>query len=262
VLHLHQVAQRTYTSKLLNMPGTHRDRGEPRDSAPPTPPGIRVRTTAVRWLSGVGKHHRVVRGRWPPSELRTLVAETRGFTRCRRHLRPAGAGFSAAWSRRDHRCYFTSIVRAFSGRKGTRLLRPLLTSAVRSDHLSMASVAEATHGRSPGVSSVAFRAQSPDVRFAPLMDMDFAVRRPLVRCWRLISGSCPSTRTFAPRFFQTPPRGGPRPCASLVLHLHQVAQRTYTSKLLNMPGTRRNRSAVIVAARSVPLYYGPSFLHS
>src|SRR5262249_26441466 len=43
----------------------------------------------------------------------------------------------------------------------------------------------------------------------------------------------------APHFFQTPPRGGPRPCAFLVLHLHQVAQRTYTSKLLNMPGTRR-----------------------
>jgi hypothetical protein len=142
-----------------------------------------------------------------------------------------------------------SIVRAFGGRKGTRLLRPLLTSAVRSDHLSMASVAEATHGRSPGVSSIAFRAQSPDVRFAPLMDMDFAVRRPLVRCWRLISGSCPSTRTFAPRFFQTPPRGGLRPCASLVLHLHQVAQRTYTSKLLNMPGTRRNRCAVVVVDR-------------
>src|ERR1700720_894286 len=30
------------------MPSTHRDRGEPRGSAPPTPPGIRVRTTAVR----------------------------------------------------------------------------------------------------------------------------------------------------------------------------------------------------------------------
>ena len=27
---------------------THRDRGEPRGSSPPTPPGIRVRTTAVR----------------------------------------------------------------------------------------------------------------------------------------------------------------------------------------------------------------------
>jgi hypothetical protein len=145
----------------------------------------------------------------------------------------------------------STLVRAFGGRKGTRLLRPLLTSAVRSNHLSMASVAGATHGRSPGVSSVAFRAQSPDLRFAPLMDMDFAVRRPLVRCWRLISGFCPSTRTFAPRFLQTPPRGGLRPCASLVLHLHQVAQRTYTSKLLNMPGTRRNRSAVFRGETSV-----------
>src|ERR1700751_3015136 len=31
-----------------------RDRGEPRGSAPPTPPGIRVRTTAVRSSSAVG----------------------------------------------------------------------------------------------------------------------------------------------------------------------------------------------------------------
>jgi hypothetical protein len=48
--------------------------------------------------------------------------------------------------------------------------------------------------------------------------------------------SCPSTRTFVPRFLQTPPRGG-GPCASLALHLHQVERRTFTSKLLNMlPG--------------------------
>ena len=44
------------------------------------------------------------------------------------------------------------------------------------------------------------------------MDMDFAVSRPLVRRLRLISGFCPSTRTFAPRFLQTPPRDG-SPCA-------------------------------------------------
>ena len=41
--------------------------------------------------------------------------------------------------------------------------------------------------------------------------MDFAVSRPLVRHSRLISGFCPSTRTFDPCFFQTPPRGG-SPC--------------------------------------------------
>src|ERR1700720_2783330 len=38
------------------------------------------------------------------------------------------------------------------------------------------------------------------------MDMDFAVSSPLVRRSRLISGICPSTRTFAPRFLQTSPR--------------------------------------------------------
>ena len=43
------------------------------------------------------------------------------------------------------------------------------------------------------------------------MDMDFAVSCPLVRRCRLISGFCPSTRTFDPCFFQTPPRGG-SPC--------------------------------------------------
>src|SRR5262249_33230278 len=57
----------------------------------------------------------------------------------------------------------------------------------------------------------AFRAQSPNLRFAPLMDMDFTVSCPLVRHWRLISGFCPSIRTFAPRFLQTSPRGD-SPC--------------------------------------------------
>src|SRR6516164_4727312 len=102
------------------------------------------------------------------------------------------------------------------------LLRPLLTSAARSGGLSAVSVAAmATRDRSPGVSSIAFDAQPPDLRFAPLMDMDFAIRCPLVRCLRLVSGFCPSARTFASRFLQTPPRGD-SPCASLTLHLHQV----------------------------------------
>ena len=65
--------------------------------------------------------------------------------------------------------------------------------------------------RSDGVSSGAFRAQSPSLRFASLMDMDFAVSRPLGRRSRLVPGSCPSTRTFALRFLQTSPRGD-SPC--------------------------------------------------
>jgi hypothetical protein len=44
-----------------------------------------------------------------------------------------------------------------------------------------------------------------------LMDTDFAISCPLVRCWRLLSGFCPSTRTFASCFLRTPPRGG-SPC--------------------------------------------------
>ena len=86
-----------------------------------------------------------------------------------------------------------------------------LTSALRSDRLTAPSVAEATQSRSPGVSSVAFRASSPGLRFASLMDMDFAVSGPLVRRSRLLPDVCPSTRTFAVRFLQTSPRGD-SPC--------------------------------------------------
>ena len=93
---------------------------------------------------------------------------------------------------------------------------PSATSALRSGRLSVASVEGATQSRSPGVISAAFRAQSPGLRFASLMDMDFAVRWPLVRRSRLIPGSCPSTRTFALRFFRTPSRDG-SPCVLLTL---------------------------------------------
>src|SRR5579864_4127030 len=95
----------------------------------------------------------------------------------------------------------------------------MLTSAPRSGGLSTTSVAEATPSRSPGVSSTAFRAQPPNLRFASLMDMDFAVSCPLVRRWRLVSGFCSSTRTFVPCFLQTPPRGG-SPCIITRPYLH------------------------------------------
>src|SRR2546428_10658685 len=48
--------------------------------------------------------------------------------------------------------------------------------------------------RSPEVSSAAFRAQSPDLRSACLMDMDFTVARPFFPRSRLVSGSCSVTR--------------------------------------------------------------------
>ncbi len=61
----------------------------------------------------------------------------------------------------------------------------------------------ATRSRSPEVGSIAFRTQPPDLQPEPLMDMGFAVTCTLVR--HLRSGSCTTARTFAPRFFQTPP---------------------------------------------------------
>src|SRR5262245_4938338 len=46
------------------------------------------------------------------------------------------------------------------------------------------------------------------------MDMDFAVKGPLVRRLAPLSGFCSSARAFARRFLRTPPLGG-RPCALL-----------------------------------------------
>src|SRR5712675_1979779 len=118
---------------------------------------------------------------------------------------------------------------------------PLLTSALRSDRLTAPSVAEATQSRSPGVSSVAFRAQSPGLRFASLMDMDFAVSGPLVRRLRLVPDVCPSTRTFAIRFLQTSPRGdspcvvaNPSPPSGWVedFHLQATEHAQHTTKSL------------------------------
>src|ERR1035438_2110136 len=136
-----------------------------------------------------------------------VVLETHGLlaSPSRSGLRPSFPAWPIHCSAFRHSECLTSLADCHD------LICPLLTSAPRSGRLSTASVAEATRSRSPGVSSAAFCAQSPDLRFAPLMDMDFAVSCPLVRRWRLVSGFCPSTRTFAIRFLQTPPRDG-SPC--------------------------------------------------
>ena len=136
---------------------------------------------------------------------------------------------------------FSGTVRAFSLRSG--LLRPLLTSAPRSGGLAAASVRRhclRTRRRSPGVSPASFPAHPPDLQSRPLMDMDFAT-------------SCPLVRPLLPRIRllfvgsqvrSTLPSDGPsrfRPCASLVLHLHQVAQGTFTPRTLGMPSTQDAR---------------------
>src|ERR1700680_778402 len=131
----------------------------------------------------------------------------------------------------------------------------MLTSTLRSGCLSTASVYATTQSRSPGVSSAAFRAQSPNLRFAPLMDMDFAVSCPLVRHWRLISGFCPSRRKRRANVRVRPRLATIALALSLALHLHQVGRRTFTSKLLSMPSTLLTRYAGI----GLPL---PFFSHT
>src|SRR6185295_3549771 len=69
------------------------------------------------------------------------------------------------------------------------------------------------------------------------MDMDFATSCPLVRPY------LPRIRLLfvGSRSRSTLPSDGPsrfRPCASLVLHLHQVTQGTFTPKLSDMSDTQ------------------------
>src|SRR3954453_14348884 len=134
-------------------------------------------------------------------------------------------------------------VRAFSRRGG--LLRPLLTSAPWSGDLAVPSVrrdCRRKRCRSPGVSPVSFLAHPPDLQSRPLMDMDFATVSPLVR------PLLPRIRFLfvGSRFRSTLPSDGPsrfRPCASLVLPLHQAAQGTFTPRTLGMPSTLTLRAA-------------------
>src|SRR6516165_1178637 len=109
----------------------------------------------------------------------------------------------------------------------------------------------ATRSRSPGVSSIAFGAQPPDLRFASLMDMDFATSCPLVRRWRLVSGFCSSARTFAPRFLQTPPRSD-SPCACRVevlvtQHLPHRSHRAAFPQWALVEGQTRSRVRSLAA---------------
>jgi hypothetical protein len=97
-----------------------------------------------------------------------------------------------------------------------------------------------TNGRSPEVSSTAFRAQPADLQPVPLMDMGFALIGPLARHrmprirFLFIGSHVCST-------LLSDPASRRRRCASLSLHLHQVVKRTFTSKLSNMLGTPMRR---------------------
>jgi hypothetical protein len=95
-----------------------------------------------------------------------------------------------------------------------------------------------TNGRSPEVSSTAFRTQPPDLQPVPLMDMGFAIicslarhRMPQIRF--LYIGSCVCSTLLSDSASRR------RPCASLLLLLLQVVEGTFTPELSNMLGTHR-----------------------
>src|SRR2546422_110405 len=80
-----------------------------------------------------------------------------------------------------------------------------------------------TNGRSPEVSSTAFRTQPPNLQPAPLMDMGFAVNCPLAR------RRMPQIRflyigSYVCSALLSDPASRRRPCALLLLHLHQVVE--------------------------------------
>jgi len=82
-----------------------------------------------------------------------------------------------------------------------------------------------------------------------LMDLDFAIRCPLVRP-RMPHIRFLSVRS---RLCSTLPSDAfARPCASLVLHLHQVGQETFTPQRSNMLGTHRDRGTPRGAAPPTP----------
>src|SRR5664279_2571891 len=95
-----------------------------------------------------------------------------------------------------------------------------------------------TNGRSPEVSSTAFRTQPPNLQPVPLMDMDFAVTCPLVR-HRMPQIRFLYIGSYVCSTLLSDPASRRRPCASLSLHLHQVVKRTFTFELSNMLGTQK-----------------------
>jgi hypothetical protein len=121
----------------------------------------------------------------------------------------------------------------------------LRESCMRENRTCTLSPVSGTDGRSPEVSSTAVCTQQPDLQPVALTDRGFAV-------------ICPFARHRMPliRFLYSQRR----PCASLLLHLHQVVEETYTPELSNMLGAQRKAAGFPTASfeRSIfRIYPGP-----
>ena len=120
------------------------------------------------------------------------------------------------------RCRPTDPCPSFGPSPASRLLCPLLTSAPRSRALRTRSVRDfRTRRRPPEVRPTALAASPPDLPSRPLMALDFAITRSLVRPGRprirflFIGSRLCST-------LPSDPASRRRPCASLILHRHQA----------------------------------------
>src|SRR5208282_4204572 len=129
-----------------------------------------------------------------------------------------------------------SRFRPSSRRIGTTMPSADFCRPVRIDHSTL-SPDFGTDGRSPEVSSTAFRTQPADLQPVPLMDMGFAVIRPLAR-HRMPLIRFLYIGSYVCSTLLSDPASRRRRCASLSLHLHQVVKGTFTPKLSNMLGTR------------------------
>jgi len=216
-----------------------RDRGEPRGSSPPTPPYIRVRIRRFDGLSTVGVSRRagesdsgVRRNGFGPFERRIraspfLIATKASDLDIRPHGPVRGLHVQASFHRSGLQ------------RNSFRLLRPLLTSALRSGRLTanLSLVAETQH-RSPEVRSTAFAARPSDLPPRPLMAMDFAISSSLVRPGRPLypllvhRAAALLHASFRPRLATTPLRfANPSPPSGWIedFHLQAVDHARHTT---------------------------------
>ena len=101
----------------------------------------------------------------------------------------------------------TSTVQAFSGALPPTTPSADFCAAIRPPHGGLSPVT-GTRRRPPEVRPTAFAARPPDLPPRPLMTVDFAISSSLVRPGRpRYPMNCSSSRGFAPRCLQTPPRG-------------------------------------------------------
>src|SRR5580658_3403522 len=122
---------------------------------------------------------------------------------------------------------------------------------VRMDRSTLSSDSR-TNGRSPEVNSTAFCTQPPDLQPVSLMDMGFAVACPLAR-HRMPQIRFLYIDSYVCSTLLLDPTSRRRPCASLLLHLHQVVEGTYTPELSNMLGTQEKGAGLATGPLLVDL---------